>query len=151
MPSLIMSVPTWKRNESKVQFLDTAFHLVEFTLTHMKKFPKSATFYICVPVMENARNIYKYCCTANARFPKCEEDIKFRKDQLNLALGELDSMDASLTIAFNAYSISLRNDSKESVRFTSNELTEWGELIHSERNLIIKLLESDAKRDFSKN
>lgn len=146
-----MSVPTWKRRESKVLYLDTARQLCEFTLKFMKKFPKSATFYIAQPIMQSALNVYKYCSTANARFIKNESDIAFRKDQLTLALGELDSMDCNISIAINAYSISTKENQYCEIESSEYSWTHWGELIYSERSLIIKLLESDANRKLSKS
>lgn len=145
-----MSVPTWKRRESKVLYLDNARELVEFTLRFMKKFPKSSTFYIAKPIMDSAINVYKYCCTANSRFPKCEADVAFRKDFLNMALGELDSMDCNISIAINAYSISTKSGEDCEIKSSDYSWTHWGELIYSERSLIIKVLESDSSKNFGK-
>lgn len=143
-----MSVPTWKRRESKVLYLDNARELCVFTLRFMKKFPKSSRLFIAQSIMNSATNIYKYCCTANARYIKCEDDIKFRKDYLTLALGELDSIDCNISIAIDAYSISIKDKQECEIESSDYSWAHWGELIYSERNLIMKVLESDSKRTF---
>lgn len=138
-----MSVPTWKRKESSVLYLDTARELVVFTLKFMKKFPKSATFYIASPIMESARNVYKYCATANNRFPKSEEDFEYRKKYLYNALGELDAMDCNISIAIEAYSISTKEDTICEIVSSDYSWAYWGDLIYKERGLIKKVIDSD--------
>lgn len=143
-----MSVPTWRRRESSVLYLDTARKLVAFTLRFMKKFPKSATFYIANPIVESARNVYKYCATANNRFPKAKEDFEYRKKYLYDALGELDAMDNNISIAIEAYSISTKDETTCEIVSSDYSWSYWGNLIYSERGLIKKVIDSDnAKRN----
>lgn len=145
--TLSMSVPSWKRRESTVMYLDNARELVVFTLRFMKKFPKSATFYLSTSIMESAKNVYKYCATANNRFPKTIEDFEYRKKYLYDALGELDSMDCNISIAIDAYSISTK-DGESTCEIKSSDYSwgYWGELIYKERNYIRKVIESDNEK-----
>lgn len=138
-----MSVPTWRRRESSILYLDTARELVAFTLRFMKKFPKSATFYIANPIMESARNVYKYCATANNRFPKAKEDFEYRKKYLYDALGELDAMDNNISIAIEAYSISTKDETTCEIVSSDFSWAYWGDLIYRERGLIKKVIDSD--------
>lgn len=140
-----MSVPTWRRRESKAIYLDNARELVVFTLKFTKKFPKSATFYITTSIMESAKNVYKYCATANNRFPKTLEDVEYRKKYLYDALGELDSMDYNISIAIDAYSISTKDDIICEIKSSDYSWAYWGELIYKERELIKGVIESDKK------
>lgn len=142
-----MSVPSWKRKESKILYLDNARELVVFTLRFMKKFPKSATFYIATPIMESAINIYKYCATANNRFPKSIKDFEYRKKYLYDALGELDSMDCNISIAIDSYSISTKdNEITCNIQSSDFSWAYWGELIYKERELIKGVIESDNEK-----
>lgn len=142
-----MSVPSWRRRESQVIYLDNARELVVFTLKFLRKFPKSATFYISSPIMESARNVYKYCATANNRFPKSIEDFEYRKKYLYDALGELDSMDSNISIAIDAYSISTKEETTTcEIKSSDYSWAYWGELIFKERELIRKVIESDNSK-----
>lgn len=144
---LYMSVPSWNRNESKVLYLDVARELIVFTGKCLRKFPKAATFYFSIPIMDSARNIYKYCATANNRFPKSIEDYQFRKNYLVMALGELDAIDLNISLAIDAYSISTKgNEEKCKIDCSEYAWAYWGELIYKERNLIHKVIESDNSK-----
>lgn len=53
-----MSVYVSKRNESKVQFLETARKLSAHTLTYCLKSPKRLTFFLTKDICELARKVY---------------------------------------------------------------------------------------------
>lgn len=143
-----MSVPTWKRNESKVEYIDTARELVVRTLKGVRKFPKSATFIISNDIINSANNVFKYVITCQNCFPKSKEDIAFRKNFLVQALGELDNLDCKISIAIDLYTTTQEQENKCEIKMSDYSWATWGELIYKERNLIKKILESDEKRTF---
>lgn len=142
----IMSVPTWKRNESKVEYIDTARELVIHTIKGVRKFPKSATFIISSDIMKSANDIFRYVIICQNCFPKSKEDIDFRRNYLLQALGELDNLDCKISIAIDAYSRKTEQDTECDIKMSDYSWAYWGELIYKERNLIKKVLESDSKR-----
>lgn len=143
-----MSVPTWRRNESKVQYLDTARELVVHSIKMIRKFPKSARFIISNDIMKSANEVFRHVTNCNACFPKSYEDIRHRRYELIQAQGELDTLDCFISIAIDAYSIQTDKGLDCEIKSSDYSWAYWGELIFKERNLIAKVLESDASRNF---
>lgn len=98
-----MSVIKAFRQESKIQFIDTARELVVHTLTYCKKFPKSAMFLMTKDILELAKNIYIQVVSANVIFHNSKTDIEERKKHFDQALGYIDTLDRFLGIAKDSY------------------------------------------------
>ena len=136
-----MSVIKAFRQESKIQFIDTARELVVHTLTYCKKFPKSAMFLMTKDIAELAKNIYIQVVSANVIFPNSETDIEERKKHFDQALGYIDSLDCFLGIAKDSYT-----SNEEGKKISDYGWIHWGELLENEKNLIKKVLSADSKR-----
>ena len=131
-----MSVPAWKRNESAVQYVDTARELYEHTLRYCRKFPKSATFLVTKDVVDAAKSVFVNVLGANRIYPKTEGDRAQRRGKLYDALGGLAALDAIIPIAKDLYGLKEISD---------YGWVHWGELIAKEGNLIKKVMASDEK------
>ncbi len=130
------NVPVRKRNESKVQFIDTARELVVHTLHYTKKLPKAAMFLITKDIADLSREIYRCVVTANRFYPNTERDRDERYKLFKRALGCIDTMDCFLGIARDSYGSSGISD---------YGWVHWGELLFKEADLIRKVLASDEK------
>lgn len=128
-----------ERNESKIQFVDTARELVVHTLHYARKFPKAAMFLLTKDIVDYAKNVYLHTVCANDIFPKTPADVESRKKHLDFTIGCLDTMDCFLGIMKDDYS---------DAKITDYGWVHWGELIFKEKNLIKKVLASDAKLAF---
>lgn len=142
-----MSVPTWKRRESPVLFIDNARDLVVHTLSCVRKFPKSSRIFIANDIMKLANDCYTYVVTANSRGKiKTIDDLNFRKQQFALALGCLESLDCKIGIAYETYTIKVDEEKyKNEISDSDYFWVHWGELISKEEALIHKVLASDEK------
>ncbi len=142
-----MSVPTWKRRDSSILFIDNARDLVVHTLSCVRKFPKSSRIFIANDIMQLANNCYTYVVSANSRGKvKNQTDLNFRKQQFSLALGCLESLDCKIGIAYETYTIKVDDDKYTNEISNSDYFwVHWGELISKEESLIHKVLASDEK------
>jgi len=136
-----MSVPSWERNESKVEFIDNARKLYEHTLKYTKKFPKSATFLVTRDIVEFAMIVFKNVISANKIYVKTEGDLAQRRYLLNEVLGNLSSLDAFIPIVKDIYGVQLSDFG----------WVEWGRLISKEQELVKGVMRSDEKKFTSIN
>lgn len=132
-----MSVPKHKRNESSVQFLDTAALLHLHTIKQVTKFPKKYTFYVSQPIARLACDVLDNVKRANSIFPSNSHEAQVRRDLFQAARGSVQAM------------ISEINNAKELLPISGAALSEWMSLISYELDLLKRVMESDRKR-FSK-
>lgn len=92
-----------ERNESKIQFVDTARELVVHTLHYARKFPKAAMFLLTKDIVDYAKNVYLHTVCANDIFPKTPADVESRQKHLDFAIGCLDTIDCFLGIMKDDY------------------------------------------------
>ena len=64
-----MAVLKSNRNESQLQFLDTARDLEIFTLRNCVKFPKRYTFFITTEIVRLSQSVFNNVKAANSIFP----------------------------------------------------------------------------------
>ena len=130
-----MSVPSWKRNESAIEYVNTARELYEHTLRYVRKFPKSAMFLITKDIVECAKIVFKGVLCANRIFVKTDGDKAQRRAILNDVVGNLATMDALIPIAKDLYDTLV----------SDYGWLHWGELLVKETNLVKKVMASDEK------
>ncbi len=140
-----MSVRSDKRNESVIQYLDTARELRVHTIENAPKFPKRVTFYISTNLANLSAEIYKHVATAQNIYLKYPEDFPVRRRELQLAYGKLCALDCEVGIAKDYYD-KLNAKTREECKISDYAWLHWGELIFKEKNLIRKVLESDESR-----
>lgn len=134
-----MSVPVYKRNLCKVQFIDTARELVVHSLTYCRHFPKSMMFTITKDILDLSKNIYRCVVRANKWYPNSKHNIQVREKYFREALGDLSTLDCFIGIAIDT----------DSIKLTDYGWVQWGKLIEYETNLIKRVLQSDASRSLT--
>ena len=82
-----MSVPSYKRRLSPVQYIAKAQELLRITVKNCEKFPKRYTFFGVQKAYEYAQNIVDNCIRANMTSLQTEPER--RMNYLNGALREL--------------------------------------------------------------
>ena len=87
-----MSVYVSKRNESKVEFLETARKLSAHTLTYCLKAPKRLTFFLTKDICALARRVN----TANEIIPRNKIELQNRRTHFQLALAACENMEIPL-------------------------------------------------------
>ena len=137
-----MSVYVSKRNESKVQFLETARKLSAHTLTYCLKAPKRLTFFITKDICELARKVYYEANIANGIIPKNKVDVQNRKMHFELALASCENME----IPLSELKARLELNPEESKKWSNFAFQEWGRLLMEEQRLLKNIMKSDMER-----
>ena len=129
-----MSVLKSKRNESDLQFLDTAMKLNIFSIQQCVKFPKRYTFYISHEIAETSSEILKNVKCANSIYPTNAHEAQMRRDHFISAYAYTQSLISQINVASELFPIS------------GGVMTQWMELILSELNLLKSIMKSDKSR-----
>lgn len=132
--SVYISVIKSKRNESDMQFLDTAYQLYIFTVQQCVKFPKRYTFYVSQDISHIASEIHRKVKCANSIFPTNMHEVQMRRDYFLEAYADTQSL------------ISQVNAASEMFQISGSVLTRWMELIQSELNLLKGVMKRDKAR-----
>ena len=131
-----MSVLESKRQESKVQFLETARNLEIFTLQHCAKFPKRYAYTITNNIINLSISIYNELKSANSIFPTNKEEVQMRKNCFIKANCELQALISQLDIARGVL-----NDTVSVSIWCS-----WLDLMEQEAKLISAVRKADKER-----
>ena len=131
-----MSVLKQKRDESKLQFLDTARQLEIFTLRNCVKFPKRYTFFITTEIVQLAQSVYNQVKAANSIFPSGELEINLRREYLIRANCDLQCLISQLDVAKEMFGSEIK----------SATWCGWMDLIEAELKLISAVKKSDKER-----
>lgn len=131
-----MSVLKNNRNESQLQFLDTARDLEIFTLRNCVKFPKRYTFFITTEIVRLSQSVYNNVKAANSIFPSGELEVQLRRDYLIKANCDLQCLISQLDVAKEMFG--------EEVK--SNTWCSWMDLIEKEAKLISAVKKKDKER-----
>lgn len=117
-----MSVYVSKRNESKVQFLETAKKLSAHTLTYCLKSPKRLTFFLTKDICALSRKVYYEANTANCIVPRNKQDVQNRRMHFQLALSACENMELPLS----ELKARLELNPKENKEWSEFAFKEWG-------------------------
>ncbi len=131
-----MSVHKSDRNESTVQFLETARNLEIFSLKSCANFPKRYTFLITSEIAQLARSIYNNVKSANSIFPINQHEAQIRRDYFNKANCELQCLSSQLNVAKILFD--------EAIKTTI--WCQWMDLIDEEAKLISVIKKTDRER-----
>lgn len=129
-----MSVIKSKRNQSDVQFIQTAKDLEEFTLEQCLKFPKRYPFLLTNKIMDYSSSVLDCVTLANNIFPKTKAEASQRRQLFLTARGTLKSMIPQIDIAYKKFPIK------------DNAMIHWMELIDTELHLITGIMKKDKQR-----
>lgn len=130
-----MAVLKQKRNESTVQFLDTARQLEIFTLKNCVKFPKRYTFFITTEIVRLAQSIYNCVKSANSIFPSGELEVRLRKEFFIKANCDLQCLISQLDVAKEMFGAEVK----------ATTWCMWMNLIETEAKLISAVKKKDQE------
>ena len=131
-----MTVLKNKREPSRVQFLQTAMDLAIHTITTVRRFPKSLTFYVSVPTADAAKSVYANLKRANSIFPTTKRELEMRVEYLKRAKAEIQVLSTEVDFAY----CMMKDEMKE------NNVIRWYELIDQEEKLISAQIKNDKAR-----
>ena len=137
-----MSVYVSKRNESKVEFLETARKLSAHTLTYCLKAPKRLTFFLTKDICALARRVYYEANTANGIIPRNKIELQNRRTHFQLALAACENMEIPLAELKER----LKLNPEEAKKWSEFAFKEWGRLLVDEQKLLKNILTSDLER-----
>ena len=137
-----MSVYVSKRDESKVQFLETARKLSAHTLTYCLKAPKRLTFFLTKDICELARKVYYEANTANGIIPRNKVEVQNRRTHFALALSACENMELPLA----ELKARLELNPEEYKKWSNYAFQEWGRLLLEEQRLLKNIMKSDIER-----
>lgn len=132
-----MSVRSDKRNESSLEFLNTAHELEKLTMTltlRESAIPKRYRYILGQPLCESARLINKYIVYANSIFPKTQEEYEMRKRYQKQARIELFNYSELMRLA------------TELLPIKGGVIEEWTTLERREEIVLKRWMESDRQR-----
>lgn len=95
-----MSVPTWKRKESKLEYVNTARELVKYTTARCLKLPKRITFFISTKLVDATHEIYSNVLHIQSLYSKTEEHKQKRLELIESSLAKLNYLASMLDILY---------------------------------------------------
>lgn len=129
-----MSVIKNKRNESKMQFLETANEIHLFTIKQAVKFPKKYTFYVSQKLSDCACAGHAYVKRGNSIYPTNAHEVQLRRDYFLHAYAEFQNLISQINIAYNLFPI------------PEKTIVAWMGLINDELRLLKSVLKNDKAR-----
>lgn len=131
-----MSVLKSKRNESSVQFLDTALKLEEYTILQCMKLPKRATFFVGQRVAELASGIADSVKSANTVFPNSIVTFEKRESYFIEAECYTQCLISKIALLKRMYSS----------EFKENVWIEWNKMLIEMVRLLSSIIKNDRER-----
>ena len=95
-----MSVPTWRRKESKLEYVNTARELVKYTTARCLKLPKRITFFISTKLVDATHEIYSNVLHIQSLYSKTEEHKQKRLELIEASLAKLNYLASMLDILY---------------------------------------------------
>ena len=129
-----MSVIKSKREESVVEFVNTARELNIFSIRQCTKFPKRYTFYISQKIADLADSIYESVVKANSINPRNQHEAQIRRDYILIAYAGCESLVAKIAVAQEMFGVEERI------------MVEWMRLIGYEQRLLNGVKKRDAEK-----
>ena len=134
-----MSVPISKREESKAEFVNTAYDLHVLTIKLCTKMDKRLTFFLGQQICNLAAKCHEHAKSANSVFPRNKMDAQIRRDHLTEANCAVQALYSFLDIAYGLNQVTKG-------KITDNELMEWLDTAAREAKLIAGTKDSDVKK-----
>lgn len=139
-----MSVYKSKRGLSAVQYVETARKLQVFTIANCIKFPKRYTYLVVNKIAGLAEDIDTHVRIAEAIMPTNAQELQNRRDEFTYSFGLLNALDDKLQLMYDI----VKQNPKFNTEFKwlPSAMLEWGNLIRTEKNLIIGVKKADRKK-----
>lgn len=131
-----MSVIKSKRGKSSVQFMQTGLDLVNHTISIVRKFPKSVTFYISVPTANAAKEMYANLKKGNSIIPQTKHELERRLDYFQDAYASLQVLSSEIDMAVE----------HQIDEIAEGNILRWLELLDKEERLIRAQIKGDKER-----
>ena len=121
-----MSVPPGDRNESPMQFIETADKIELRAMQVCKRWPKTYMFIITQRTIQLASEVYEHAQKANANIPQTEREREDRISDLVKALGATYAFARKIERAYSMFPLcgDKNNVSKEELAEKSDRLLE---------------------------
>lgn len=129
-----MSVPRAQRNESEMEFLHNARHLLTFTLRKCKKIPKRFTFSVANKITDLAWEIFGDIKQGNSIYPTNAHEVQLRRDCFLRAKAKLFDLVSKIEVA------------AEFTPIDGEVMKEWMSIVHKQIALVKGVLDADKKR-----
>ncbi len=130
-----MSVIKSKRNESDMQFLNTARELEIYTLRQSKNFPKRYSLFFDLHLLHPAVQVYEYVKEGNSiDHPLCQEEANIRREHFLKAYAKLQSLTSQIEIAHEAFQLNF------------DSMRRWMDLVDQEMRLVKAVMKADRAR-----
>lgn len=95
-----MSVPQWRRSESKMEYVKGAMDLVKYTTQKCLKLPKRLTFFISTDLVKISQDIYKDVIYIKTLYSPTTDHENKRKELVESAVAKLEYLASMLNILF---------------------------------------------------
>ena len=134
-----MSVPVSRREESKAEFVNTAYDLHVLTIKLCLKMDKRMTFFLAQDLCKLAAKCHAHAKMANSIFPRNKQDAQLRRNHLTEANNYVQALYSFLDIAYGLNQIT---DGKVTIK----ELEAWLDKAAAEAKLLARTKEADVER-----
>ena len=129
-----MSVYKSKREESSVQFLETAREIQIHTIRQLAKIPNKYKYYLSGEIAALAAKGHTLLKEANSIFPKSKAEAEMRILRFTEANAAYQALVSQIGVA------------EEFADFSDSSMTAWMDLISKELVMIKRLISSDKER-----
>ena len=136
-----MSVLASKRNQSEIQYIQTAKELQTLMFDLVTRCPKRYSVYLCEELFRLASEVHKQVRAANTIYPTNAHEVQMRKDHLIRARQALGNIDPYLELMYN-----LLSKNRDQYPWRESKIMAIAELIDKEFKLIAGVMQSDKER-----
>ena len=119
-----MSVIRSKRQESVVEFINTARELCSYSIKQCAKIPKRYRFFISTDIANIANNVLDCVVRTNSIHPTNQHEFQIKHDLIVEAISGCESLVSKITLA------------EEIVGFDEHTMKEWMRLVSTELRLL---------------
>lgn len=95
-----MSVPTWKRQQSKMEYVINARNLVKYITERCLKLPKRITFFISTKLVDASHKLYIDVLYIQSLYSKTEEHSKKRLELIEESIALLNYLSSMLDVLY---------------------------------------------------
>lgn len=95
-----MSVPTWKRQQSKMEYVINARNLVKYITERCLKLPKRITFFISTKLVDASHKLYIDVLYIQSLYSKTEEHGKKRLELIEESIALLNYLSSMLDVLY---------------------------------------------------
>lgn len=95
-----MSVPTWKRQQSKMEYVINARNLVKYITERCLKLPKRITFFISTKLVDASHKLYIDILYIQSLYSKTEEHSKKRLELIEESIALLNYLSSMLDVLY---------------------------------------------------